>query len=346
MPVATLPRRAVLGMSVAALAAPHVARAQASTLRISGWGGKWAETLRAGPLPAFEKAHNCKVELDTAFPFIPKLQASARNAPVYDVLHANSNEMWLAATEGLVQEKLDPKLIPNLSQVFPYAVSDRIAGVCIFTSATGLAYRTDRGHPAPTSWKDFADRRYDGQRGSQNIVVNTLAQSHLMLLGQLYGAGMQDLDAAYKALEAMRPMKVVDFAGQMERLILTGEASIGLLHDAGVRRYDGQNQPIAFAAPKEGVLALEQVLSITTGTKMGELASAWINHLLDADVQRVVAGPTAYGPANRNTQLDAANAAWMYSTPERVAQLIQVDWKWYNARKDAIDARVARILRG
>jgi len=29
-----------------------------------------------------------------------------------------------------------------------------------------------------------------------------------------------------------------------------------------------------------------------------------------------------------------------------VAQLIQVDWKWYNARKDEIDERVTRILRG
>lgn len=345
MTAATFSRRTMLS-AAAAIAAPHVARAQASTLRISGWGGKWAETLRAGPLPAFEQAHKCKVELDTAFPFIPKLQASARNAPIYDVLHANSNEMWQAAGEGLVQEKLNARVIPNLQHLFPYATSDKIAGVSIYTSATGLAYRTDRGHPAPMSWKDFADRRYDGQRGSQNIIVNTLAQSHLMLLGQLYGSGMQDLDAAYKALEALRPMKVVDFAGQMERLILTGEASIGLLHDAGVQRYAGQNQPIAFAAPSEGVLALEQVLSITTGTGMGELAAAWINHMLDAGVQKTVAETTAYGPANRHTMLDPAYAAWMYSTPERVAQLIQVDWKWYNARKDSIDARVARIMRG
>jgi putative spermidine/putrescine transport system substrate-binding protein len=35
----------------------------------------------------------------------------------------------------------------------------------------------------------------------------------------------------------------------------------------------------------------------------------------------------------------------LLTTPEKVATLIQVDWKWYNARKDEIDARVNRIFR-
>ena len=45
-------------------------------------------------------------------------------------------------------------------------------------------------------------------------------------------------------------------------------------------------------------------------------------------------------------KLDPKYDAKLYNTPEKVATLIQVDWKWYNDRKDDIDARVARILRG
>jgi putative spermidine/putrescine transport system substrate-binding protein len=45
-------------------------------------------------------------------------------------------------------------------------------------------------------------------------------------------------------------------------------------------------------------------------------------------------------------KLDARYDAKLYNTPEKVAKLIQVDWKWYNDRKDQIDARVARIMRG
>ena len=45
-------------------------------------------------------------------------------------------------------------------------------------------------------------------------------------------------------------------------------------------------------------------------------------------------------------ELDARYDAKLYNTEAKVAQLIQVDWRWYNERKDDIDARVARILRG
>ena len=77
-------------------------------------------------IPAFEKEFKCKVETDSAFPFMPKLQASPRSAPVYDVLHTNSNEQWNSFTEGLVMAKITPKEAPNVADVYPYAVSDKI----------------------------------------------------------------------------------------------------------------------------------------------------------------------------------------------------------------------------
>ena len=36
----------------------------------------------------------------------------------------------------------------------------------------------------------------------------------------------------------------------------------------------------------------------------------------------------------------------LLTTEAKVATLIQPDWKWYNARKDDIDARVTKILKG
>jgi putative spermidine/putrescine transport system substrate-binding protein len=344
-------RRAALGALTAATALgafgrPHVARAQAPTLKITTWGGKWGEVMKGEVLPAFEKEFKCKVEVDQAFPYLPKLQASAKNTPIYDVLHANSNEQWRAAVDGLVVEKITQKEVPNIKDVYPYAVSDKIAGVTIFTSAIGLGYRTDKGLTPPKSWKDLADPKLAGQRGAYQIPVNSLGQSHLMLLGQLYGKGMTDLDAAYKALEQLKPIKLVDFTGQMEKMLLQAEVVMGVIHDSGVYRYDGQNQPIEFAAPAEGVLSLEQVLNVTPGSKVKELAYGYIDYMLRPDVQKKLAEAVWYSPANKNVKLDAKYDAKLYNTPEKVAQLIQVDWKWYNERKDEVDARVARILRG
>jgi putative spermidine/putrescine transport system substrate-binding protein len=342
----TLTRRTLLTTAAALVAAPHVAKAQAPTLKITTWGGKWGDVMKGEVLPAFERETKCKVEADQAFPYIPKLAASSLKDPLYDVLHSNSNEQWSALERGLVMDKIGTREVPNIKDVYPYAVSEKVVGVTIFTSAIGLGYRTDRGLTPPKSWNDLADPKLSGQRGGYQIPVNSLGQAHLMLLGQLHGKGMTDLDAAYKALERLKPMKLVDFTGQMEKMLLSGEVAVGVIHDSGVYRYDGQNQPVDFAAPSEGVLALEQVLNVTPGSKVKELAFAYIDYMLRPDVQKKLAEAVWYSPANKTVKLDPRYDAKLYNTPEKVAQLIQVDWKWYNARKDEIDARVARLMRG
>jgi putative spermidine/putrescine transport system substrate-binding protein len=45
-------------------------------------------------------------------------------------------------------------------------------------------------------------------------------------------------------------------------------------------------------------------------------------------------------------KLDAKHDEKLLTTEAKVATLIQLDWKWYNAQKEDIDARVTKILRG
>lgn len=339
--------RATAGLAaLSAIGAPSILHAQTRTLKITTWGGKWGEIMKGTVLPAFEKEFKCTVSADQSFPFLPKLQASPKNDPLYDVFHTNSNEQWNALAEGLVLPKITAKEVPNVSDVYDYAVSDKIVGVTIFTSAIGLGFRTDKGLTPPKSWKDLADPKLAGARGSYIIPVNSLGQCHLMMLGKVYGKGLQDLDAAYKALEALKPIKLVDFTGQMEKMLLAGEVSMGVIHDSGVYRYDGQNQPVDFASPSEGVMALEQVLNVTPGSKVKELALGYIDYMLRPDVQKLLSEAVWYSPANKKVKLDARYDAKLLTTPAKVATLIQPDWKWYNARKEDIDARVTKILKG
>jgi putative spermidine/putrescine transport system substrate-binding protein len=332
--------------AVTAVVCPAIPKAQTATLKITTWGGKWGDIMKGKVLPAFEKEHKCSVLPDQAFPFLPKLQASSKADPIYDVLHANSNEQWKAAELGLVLPKVDAKAAPNVADVYPYAVSDKIVGISIFTSAIGLGYRTDKGLTAPKSWKDLADPRLAGQRGSYLIPVNSLGQAHLMMLGKIYGNGFEDLDAAYKALEQLKPIKLFDFTGQMEKAMLSGEVTMGVIHDSGIYRYDADKPPLEFVVPSEGVVALEQVLTVTPGSKVRELAHAYVDYMLRPDVQKELAEGVWYSPSNKKVKLDARYDARLFNTEAKVAQLMQMPWKWYNDRKDEIDGRVQRILRG
>jgi putative spermidine/putrescine transport system substrate-binding protein len=344
----TTRRRVLLGAAVtgAAAAMPAVLRAQSSVLKITTWGGKWGEIMKGKVLPAFEKEFKCTVEADQAFPYLPKLQASPKAEPLYDVLHSNSNEQWQAVELGLVERKITTKEVPNIADVYPYAVSDKIVGVSIFTSAIGLGFRTDKGLVPPTSWNDLAAAALAGERGGYLLPVHSLGPAHLTMLGKIHGKGFEDLDAAYKALEALKPIKLFDFTGQMEKALLSAEVTMGVLHDSGIFRYDGQNQPIEFAAPKEGVLALEQVLNVTPGSKVKELAFAYIDYMLRPQVQKELAEGVWYSPSNKKVKLEPKFDAKLFNTEAKVAQLLQVPWQWYNAKKDEIDARVQRILKG
>ena len=91
--------------------------------------------------------------------------------------------------------------------------------------------------------------------------------------------------------------------------------------------------------------SLEQVLTLTPGTKVRELANAYVNYMLRPNVQKTLAESVWYSPANSKVKLDDKYNEKLLTTPEKVAKLIQPDWKWYNARKDEIDSRVNRIFR-
>lgn len=342
-------RRQFLGTAAAAgamtLGAPLVARAQNSELNITGWGGKWGEVFDSSIGPKFEKEFGCTIVRDSSFPFTPKLQASSRRNPIYDVLHANQNAQAAAVKMGLVEEQIDPTNIPNMKDLYDYATSDTINGVCMFTSAIGLGYRKDLVSAPPTSWTDLWKEEYADKRGTYVIPINSLGQAFLTMAASIYGSDAKDLDAAYEAMEKLKPIKLVDFTGAMEKMILSGEVEICVIHDSGVLRYYDTPNEAEFAAPDEGVLALEQVLNITPGTKKRELAEAYINYMLSPEVQKELAEAVWYSPANKTVVLDDVYQERLLTTPEKVAKLKQVDWMWYNENKDAIDQRVNRIFR-
>ena len=68
--------------AAATIGAPAILHAQTRTLKITTWGGKWGDIMKATVLPAFEKEFKCTVLADSAFPYIPKLQASPKNDPL------------------------------------------------------------------------------------------------------------------------------------------------------------------------------------------------------------------------------------------------------------------------
>lgn len=322
---------------------PAIVKAEPATLKTTGFGGPWRDVMTAELIPDFEKEHNCRVQFDFAYgSWIAKLQSSPRSNPVYDVFHANGNEQWVAVTRGLVEQELDASKIPNLADVYTYAKSSDVVGVDGFIMGIGLGYRKDLNAPAPSSWKDYWAERYSGTRGGYTIPTHAFGQEIVMLSGMLYGSGQKDLDAAYKALERLKPIKLTNFGTAMMKMLMSGEISICPINDGNVFRYS--NETIDYVVPSEGALINEQAYSITTGTKLRELSNAYINFILSPRVQKRIGEELWIGPVNRKVKVDPKFVGKMLTTEQEIDRLIKVDWKWYNAQKPKIDAQVNRIF--
>lgn len=337
------------GMLAARQAPFAIAKQEPQTLRITGWGGGWETLMLETVYPPFEEEYNVKVETDTAFPFPPKLFASPKDDPIYDVLHSNTNEVQKAYDSDYLVDRSEytTTTVPNIADVYDYAHSDRLPGIAAFTSAVGLGYRTDADLPALTSWTDLWNPDLGSDKAGY-VITNSLGAMLLMMAGDIYGSGYEDLDAAFEAMEQLKPIKLQDFTGTMENVLLSGEANVGVIHDSGIYRHfnDDPVPPVDWVAPEEGTPALEQVFSVTAGSQKQELAYAYINHMLSADVQKVVGEGVLYGLANSTVQLAEEFSGKIVDTPEKAAQLIQFDWQWYNANEDEIVLRFNRAMRG
>jgi putative spermidine/putrescine transport system substrate-binding protein len=331
--------------TLVALAAPSLVMAQTSTLRITSWGGAWGSFMKNTLIPQFESEFKCRVEVDQAVPFLPKLLSGTKSKPIYDVYFSNPNEQWIGFERGYLGGHLTTREVPNIVDLFPYAYSDKMVGVAAFNTAIGLGYRTDRATVAPASWKDYGLPVFNGRRGNYPISFNTLAQSHLMMLGKVYGSGLTDLETAYAQLAKLKPLKLADFTGQMEQSLVNGEVDIAVIDDRSIY-VQPESAKVGFSAPREGILSLEHVFNITTGTPVKELALSLINFMLRPQVQKAMAETVFFSPTNRKANLLPKYDDKLLTTEEKVSKLIQVDWQWYNARKSEVDDRVSRIMLG
>lgn len=344
--MAKLDRRSFLATTAAttaAIAAPHVVRAQSRTLKICGWGGGWDEMFKADIVPAFEQMHGCTVEIDTGWPFMPKLLSSSPAAPFYDVLLANPHDHWKAYDAGFVEDTPTTAQVPNLADVYEYAKRDELVGVTFLNSAVGLGYRKDL-IPAPTSWQDIFDPEYAGKRGSY-VMQNTLGAGFFLMTGQLFGKGFTDAEAMLAATERLKPIKLVDFTGAMEKLLRSGEVVIGVINDGDILRYEG-DPVLGFVNPAEGSIALEQTYSVTSGSAVKELAYAWVDHLLDPANQKLICEKLWMSPVNRKTELEPKFTDQLFITEEKVATLVTPDWEWFNQNFDRLNNQYMRILAG
>ena len=284
-------RRTVVAGLLAAPAFIGSARAQARTMQMGIWGGLQGEYVRKSVVPAFEAQNNCKVLLEEGVTLsqIARLRAT-KEAPKYSIMFIDPLGIELAKREGLI-EALPKDAIPNMANVFPRYVLEGGYGVAFGVTAAALFYNPTKVK-APTSYADLWDPSLKkrvtiiGVRNTPSAFLVIAAAA--VATGKPLAEAQYLTDAAWPKLAELKPNVGNLFESNIAATYVSqGEADIGAIdYSQYIYPYTAKGAPVDMAFPKEGAFAGHNCMVRVKNGPHGELAAAFMNRMLERDVQK------------------------------------------------------------
>ncbi len=272
------------------------------TLRVFVYSGAWEKGFNQFFVPKFEEATGAKVIVDPGWwDSIPKLKASPKGQPAFDLVLTDATQGYPAIREGLFQ-KIDLKKIPNKASFAASALDNWVVkenyGITFPDSVMTLGYNKTMVTPEPSTWADLLKDEYKGQLGMYNSFYMSLYTFAAMKVAQAGAPG-----TAHKEV-ADNLQGVIDFAkANRDRVKLWWPTStdmalnltqkncaLGNMHGTDMIPALKNSPELGAAVPKDDRAFVLLMWVVAAGTKVPDLAQEAINMLLSDDVQTGFAG--------------------------------------------------------
>ncbi|MGG5822859.1 ABC transporter substrate-binding protein [Falsiroseomonas sp. HW251] len=303
-------RRALL--AAGALAGfPSLVRAQTRDLVVGGAAGM-AGYMREFVFPVIERKNNLRVVFDGTRSLVnlEKMRAD-RASPRMSVVLMDDPIMAIAQGEGLLAP-LATSAMPNLAKIRPTAIQMDGAWANYQIPWVGIAYNTRALRNGVDSYEALwapANRGRVILPSLQNTegLWTMIIAAHLET-GKPFAEAQYDADAAFRKLATLKPNLLTIYTNQpqAQNLLESGEARIMSGQFSSytlVRAADGA--PVGLSAPKEGVFAMPSGICKVKGGPNEELANAFIDAFLGAEVQQILAEKSFVLPTNTDARVPA-----------------------------------------
>ena len=146
--------------------------------------------------------------------------------------------------------------------------------------STGIVINTDMVKKAPTGYKDLPDAAYRDSLIMPSPLYSGAAAYNLGVLVRTNGIGWD----FYKALKA-NGISVQQGNGAVEKAVLAGQKSCGIVVDYLPLRDKAKGSPVEFIYPSEGSLSVTEPIGIVNGTPNEAQAKAFVDFILSDDGQ-------------------------------------------------------------
>ena len=257
-------------------------------LRILTWPDYFAEST----IPAFEKANRCKVKIDyidNSETIRTKLEGGASG---YDVVMPSDEVLPALVARGLV-EKLDPAKLPNLKNLAA-RWKDTGHGVPYATGTTGLAWRKDLLPTPPESWAALWDPKLAGAVSMLDDAREALSASM-----RLDGAVAPTPESIAKAAKRFAGWKPRAWNSNPKDLLVNGDVKLAQCYSGdALQAAADSGGKVGFLIPKEGGTLWYDNLCVAKGSARRDLAHAFIDHVLQAEVSAAITNERQFGSPN------------------------------------------------
>ncbi len=281
-------RRHFIATSSAALAAGFLPSCSGKSDKPTLTVFTWVDYLSDDAKASFEKAHACKLVIDTFDSneaMIAKIESGAAG---YDILVPSSYAVKQLESKALLQP-LDHAKLPNLANIDKAYLSHALdpemkISAPYMMAPTVVAYLKSKLPDAEASWQLFSRPDVKGRATLLDDMREVLGAALKTLGHSLNSTNSAELEAATELVIQWKA-NIAKFENeQFKAGIASGEFHLVHGYAGELISVQQENGDIEIVIPKEGAAFSCDDLCIPKSAKNADLAHAFINHLCDAEV--------------------------------------------------------------
>jgi putative spermidine/putrescine transport system substrate-binding protein/spermidine/putrescine transport system substrate-binding protein len=279
-----------------------------ATLNLLVWEG-YAEPSF---LKAFEETHNCKISasyMGSSDELVSKLRGGAASS--YDVISPSSDVAAMIVRSNLA-EPLDLSKFPEYSKLSAklrdsplVKVNGKTYGVPFMWGPNPILFDTTAFPTPPDSWSVLWDPKLKGKVSLWDELSSIYMAAQVLGYDKpdpnhLYSLSDAELEAVKKKLIELKPnvRKYWSTGADLTNLFQNHEITIAMGWPLNTNDLRKSNFPIGEIIPKENTTGWIDHLMISASSPHKELATQFLEYMIEAKTQKLVADKTHYTPAN------------------------------------------------
>jgi spermidine/putrescine-binding protein len=264
---------------------------------------------------AFEESHHCKIQaayMGSSDELVAKLRGGS--AANYDVISPSSDVATAITTAGLAAPldltKLPsyPQLSQKLRDMPLVRANGNVYGVPFVWGPNPLLYDTTAFPKAPTSWADLWAPNLKSKISLWDDLSSICMAAQVLGFdhpdpNHIYNLTDAELDQVKKKLIELKPniRKFWSTGGELTNLFENHEVVAAMGWPLMTNQLRQSNFPIGETIPNENTTGWIDHLMITSASQNKELATEFLEYMIQAQTQKQVVDVTGYDPANSQT---------------------------------------------